>query len=166
MASAAVAASHYGNGTGFQSYLSYETKIFGININASSQHTFGPYDDLASVTAKLQSNTSSDPFGFGSLGKLSSSTNAIVQSVFTSARPPRALNRISMGVPLPFDKSSFSLSFVNLHDSAGTRSNIVTATLSFGLPYEASVFATAFADFGDKKNAVCSLACLCRSVAR
>ena len=152
LASMALAASHHGSGTGFQSYLSYETKILGININASSQRTFGPYDDLASVTSRLQAKTVSDPFGFGSLAKLNSSTNAIAQSLYTSARPPRSLDRISMGVPLPFDRSSFSVSFVNLNDSAGASSKILTASLSFGLPYEASIFATAFADFGDKKN--------------
>src|SRR5213079_1832644 len=78
VASFAIAGSHYGADTGLQSYLSYETKLFGINISASSQMTFGGYDDLASVTARLQPE-SVDPFDFQSLFDLSAAVNAITK---------------------------------------------------------------------------------------
>ena len=151
VASAAIAASHYGNGTGFQSYLSYETKILGIDISASSQMTFGTYNDLASVTSNLQ-QTSTDPFGIGSFQKLSSSINAAAASFLTSTQPPKALNRVSVGIPLPFDKASLSASFIQSNDALGTRSNIATATLSFALPHQASLFATGFTAIGGQKN--------------
>ena len=152
VASAAIAASHYGIDAGFQSYFSYETKILGIDISASSQMTFGTYNDLASVTANLQQNTSTDPFGISSYQKLSSSVNAAASSFFTSAQPPKALNRISAGVPLPFDKASLSASFIQSNDVTGNRSRTVTATLSFGLPHQASLFATAFTTVAGQKN--------------
>src|SRR5712675_1255692 len=71
VATMAAAASHYGSDTGFQSFLSYETKILGIYVSASSQMTFGGYDDLASVTARLQPNTATDPYDVSSYLDLS-----------------------------------------------------------------------------------------------
>lgn len=152
VASLALAASHYENSTGFQSYLSYETKILGINISASSQLAFGPYNDLASVTARLQPNTPANLYDISSLINLSSSVTAAAAQLYTSAQPPKAFNRISAGVPLPFDKASLSTSFIQTNDAAGNRSSIVTATLSFGLPYETSVSATAFTTVAGTKN--------------
>jgi outer membrane usher protein len=152
VASAAIAASHYGNGMGFQSYLSYETKILSIDVSASSQMTFGPYNDLASVTANLQRATVVDPYNISSYLNLSSAVNAAAQSLITSAQPPKALNRISVGVPLPFDKASLSASFIQSNDATGIRSSTVTATLSFGLPHQASLFATAFTTVEGQKN--------------
>ena len=54
VASGALAASDYGGKLGLQSYVAYETGIWGLTVQLSSQRTFGPYDDLASVTARLQ----------------------------------------------------------------------------------------------------------------
>jgi outer membrane usher protein len=151
VASVAAAASHYGTGTGFQSYLSYETKILGVNISASSQMTFGPYDDLASVTARLLQSTSTDPYNISSYIGLSTQVNAINTPLFTSARAPKALNRISIGAPLPFSKANLGGSFIQTTDAAGINSDIVTATLSVGFS-DAAVFATAFTTVGGKKN--------------
>ena len=151
VASMAIAASHSGTDTGFQSYLAYETKIFGINLSASSQLTFGGYNDLASVTARLQKNAPTDPFGIRSYLDHSSSANAVAASLYTSSQPPKALNRVSIGVPL-FEKASLSASFIQSYDAVGTRSNIVTATLSVGLPREMSLFATAFTNVSGEKN--------------
>jgi len=154
VATAAIAASHYGTSTGFQSYLAYETKIWGINISASSQLTFGSYNDLASVTAQLQPNTliQTDPLGINSYINSSSSAISAASSLFTSAQPPRVQNNISAGVPLPFAKASLSASFIQLNDAADNRSSIVSATLSLPLPHEASFFATAFTSVDGEKN--------------
>ena len=40
-----------------QGYVSYDTRLFGLNIHASSLRTFGNYNDLASATARMQSFT-------------------------------------------------------------------------------------------------------------
>jgi outer membrane usher protein len=151
VASFAVAASQYEKGTGFQTYLSYETKLLGINISASSQLTFGAYDDLASVTARLPSGPA-DPLGLGSLLDLSASVNAAASSLFTTARAPKALNRLSLGVPLPFDRASLSATFIQTTDAVGNRSSIASLTLTAGLPYETSFFATAFMTLAGEKN--------------
>ncbi len=151
--SAAVAASYYASRTGFQSYVSYETKLLGLSINASSQMTFGSYDDLASVTARLQQQAVlANPFDVSSAVDLSASvTQAINASVFTSARPPKAFNRISVSAPLPFARANLTGSFVESIDAAGVRSDILSATLSGGWR-DVSVFATAFTALSGVKN--------------
>ena len=152
VASLAGSASHYGGATGFQSYLSYETKIFGVSVSASSQMTFGTYDDLASVTAQLQQATLANPFDLTSFNDVAASVaNAASTSLYTTARAPKALNRISLGVPLPFNKANLSANFVQSIDAAGLRSDVVSATLSVGIG-EASVFATAFTTVSGEKN--------------
>jgi outer membrane usher protein len=153
VASVAFAASHYASHMGYQSYLAYETRLMGLYISASSQMTFGCYDDLASVTARQQLQTlTTNPFDVTSFVDLSASVaNAINASVFNSARPPKAFNRISVGAPLPFARANLTGSFVQTIDAAGLRSNIVSATLSAGWR-DAAIFATAFRDLSGAKN--------------
>lgn len=164
VAAVALAGSGSGSGTnrGMQTYASYETRLFDVSISASSQHTFGTYDDLASATARLQNIVTFNgglqnlnglfnylPGGVASL----SNSFAYVTGIYGSARAPVALDRITFSTPMPFDsRASLSASFVDLRDASGNRSNIVTASYSRSLPYNASIFTTVFHDFGTKKN--------------
>jgi outer membrane usher protein len=153
VATVAGAASRSGDGTGFQSYAAYETKLFGISINASSQMTFGAYNDLASVTARIDPSAITDPYDIGSLIDLSSSVQkaAANQALFTSAQPPKMMNRISFGVPLPFYNANVSAGFTQTRDAADVRSDIANVTLSFPVG-RASFFATAFMTVSGQKN--------------
>jgi outer membrane usher protein len=153
VASAAVGASYYRSHMGYQSYLAYETRLLGLSVSASSQMTFGSYDDLASVTARLQQqNVLTNPFDVSSFVDLAASvTQAINSSVFISARPPKAFNRISVGAPLPFARANLTGSFVQSVDAAGVRSDILSATLSGGWR-DVSLFATAFTAVSGVKN--------------
>ena len=73
--------------------------------------------------------------------------------IYLNARTPRALDRVTISAPLWFDiKSSVSASFLHLVDAAGARSDILTASWSRSLPHNASVYATAFQDFGTNRN--------------
>lgn len=162
VASAAVSTSAGFGSTGLQTYFSYETRLLGFNLNVSSQHTFGAYDDLASATARLQDfpvgNLQSvyGLFNFlpsGSFSSLPGINTTKFLSIYTNARPPRALDRITVSAPLPFDaRSSVSTSFVHLLDASGNLSNILTASYSRSLPHNASLYATVFRDFGTNKN--------------
>src|SRR5438270_8725388 len=67
VATVAISGSRFGGSTGFQSYFSYETKVLGVSVSGSSQMTFGNYDDLVSVTSRLQQNLSSDRFDIQSI---------------------------------------------------------------------------------------------------
>jgi outer membrane usher protein len=155
VASGALTASRYAGNFGLQSYLAYETSVLGVSIQLSSQHTFGSYDDLASATARLQSSLLADTQTV--LAGLSFANpilpfSAATGSLWTSARAPKALDRISIGLPLPFDLSTLSASFIHLNDASGRLSNILSASWSHELPYRATAFATAFKDISDRKN--------------
>ncbi|WP_050043850.1 fimbria/pilus outer membrane usher protein [Bradyrhizobium sp. LTSPM299] len=163
VAGAALSASTGNGNSGLQTYFFYETRLFGLSISASSQHTFGSYEDLASTTARLSIYTLNplqnysgffnylSPSYFAALP--ASSTAAANAAIYTSARPPLALDRITFSPPLPLDeKTNVSASFIHLLDCSGTLSNIATATVTRSLPFNASAFATIFRDFGTTKN--------------
>ena len=160
VAAAAISGSNGGGGTGVQAYVSYETRLLGIDISASSQRTFGTYDDLASATSRLQTIEAAGLpnlnglFAYIPLTALpSSSSFAYAAGIYTSARAPIALDRITFSRPMPFDaKASLGASFVHLQDAAGNLSDIVTASYSRSLPYNASIFATVFRDLGTNKS--------------
>jgi outer membrane usher protein len=152
VATLAGAASRASTGTGFQSYAAYETKVFGVSINASSQMTFGAYNDLASVTARLDQGASNDPYDFGSLANLSASVQTAAKKVlFTTAEPPKMMNRVSLGVPLPFYNVNLSAGFTNSLDAGNVRSDIANVTISFPVG-RASFFGTAFTTVSGEKN--------------
>src|SRR5262249_59688525 len=73
-------------------------------------------------------------------------------SLWLSARPAKALDRISIGLPLPFDLSSLSLSYIHLDDASGRVSNILSGSWSYGLGFGATAFATAYADLTDRRK--------------
>jgi outer membrane usher protein len=153
---AAVSASTGFGTTGLQAYLSYETRLFGLSINASSQRTFGTYDDLASATARLQDVSLSalqNVYGLFSYLPPSAISAMNLSPIYVNARPPRALDRITVSAPLSFDmKASVSTSFVHMLDASGNLSNILTGSYSRSLPYNASLYATVFHDFGTNRN--------------
>src|SRR5262249_42941067 len=73
-------------------------------------------------------------------------------SVWVTARPPKALDRVSIGLPLPFDVSTLSASFIHLDDASGRISNVLSASWSRAFGYNITAFATAYADIKDRKN--------------
>ena len=155
VASAAVAASTMSGREGIQAYAAYETRIFGLNINVSSQRTFASYNDLASATARLQGFAPAPVPGiFGILTYVPYiSTGAQNLSIFNDYQPPRAVDRFSIGASVPFDHdANWNLSFVHQLDSANNLSKILSASYSRPLPFQASLFTTVFRDFGTDKN--------------
>lgn len=155
IASGAIAASRSREGSGLQTYLSYETRFLGMNLQATSQRTFGAYDDLASITAHLRVASSLTP-------QISPGIINIIQPVtvfgggqtfYTEARPPRAVERISVSAPLPLDpRSSITLSFMRLEDNRSKISNIASMTYSRSFAMGMSLFASAFYDFNNDRS--------------
>ncbi|MGO4870148.1 MAG: fimbria/pilus outer membrane usher protein [Roseiarcus sp.] len=138
VASAALAVSDYSGSKGLQGSASYQAQLFGLMMNASSQRTFGNYNDLVSATARLQ------PLPAG----------VLAAAMFADALPPKALDTVTISAPLPFDpKSSFSANFIHSRAASGELSEIVSASYSRSLPFNASVFATVFHDCGTNRNA-------------
>ena len=106
-------------------HLSYATRFSAVRVNVGTTRTFGYYNDLASTVRHYD------------------------------CRDRRAGAARSIGSPsacrLPFGRnSSVSASFVHAEDGEGVQSDIVSASWSRALSSAASIFATAFADFGDE----------------
>lgn len=155
VADVAVAGSTSSGSSGLQTYLSYETRLFGLNVHASSQRTFASYNDLASATTRLQ-NLGTLPVSFldGFLTFLPYlPTNARFAPIYNNVLPPREIDQFSIGALVPFDKKAgWNLSYLRELDAVGHLSNIFSASYSRSLPYNASLFATVFSDFGSNKN--------------
>ncbi len=132
--SAAASGSWYQGRPGLQTYLSYETKIWGISLSGSSTRTFISYNDVASVTAPVINalSTLNDPVSTGSI-------------------PPKAIDRVTAGFRLP-DHSSLGLSFVHLLPASGLASNLVSVAWSRAAFAQSQVFVTAFADLSNRQN--------------
>jgi outer membrane usher protein len=152
----ALSASRFAGASGLQGYLAYEFGILGLGVQVSSQRTFRAYDDLASATARLQAGIPADTQSV--LAGLSFSNPSLpfgaaqATPLWLAARPAKALDRISIALPLPFDLSTISASFIHLNDASGRVSNILSASWSRSFAYNVTAFATAFKDISDTRN--------------
>jgi outer membrane usher protein len=142
--SLAASASRFDNAFGFQSYVAFDTQIMGFNVHASSQRTFGAYNDLASVTARYMPILGSYPG--------SASINPSGLPYANSSLPPIFLDTISMGVPLPFDKSSLSVSYIHLGRDKSKPSEIINISYSRPFFADSSIYLTAFSDLNERTN--------------
>jgi outer membrane usher protein len=145
-ASLAASSSTHANQTGFQVYASYEASLLGFSINAALQRTFGPYEDLASITARAPERAG----GRSSFAGLSFISPYELLPLFSSARPPKALYRVSGGFPLPYGDSTVSASYIHLDNGEFGRSNLVSASWARTFGGAGTVSATAFADLADR----------------
>jgi outer membrane usher protein len=135
--SLAASGSTYSSQNGIQAYAAFETKFWGMSLNASSTRTFSTsYNDLASITAPT-------------LTLINTLTATAVIPAATS--PPKALDRVSLGMRLP-DRSSLGLSFVHLEPAASRASNLVSVAWSRPIFENSQLFVTAFSDVSDKKS--------------
>ncbi|MDX8528510.1 fimbria/pilus outer membrane usher protein [Mesorhizobium sp. MSK_1335] len=139
VASFALSASHGDTGNGAQAYASYEMRLGSLSINASSQMTFGHYDDLASATDRFRERTGAD-HAFFNLLDFDTKTDGSAQS----GRPQKMVNSVSFGMPLSSGNDSIGASYIDLTSATGESSRIITAsysrTLSFGY-FNATAFA-------------------------
>jgi outer membrane usher protein len=133
VASLAVAGSRAGERTGGLFSASLEMTYGVLSLYARTQRTLGDYEDIASMTAPL----------------LDPKFNAFS---FFNARVPKALDQVSLGAPLPFDRSTINLSFTQIESALGDRNRIVGLSYSRGIFQNSTVYATAFKDLDDKKS--------------
>ena len=137
---AALSASHRGRADGLQAFIDYSVQIGVFTLDASVQRAFRTFEDLAAVTAMSSPQASvAQALAAGSLS--------------FDVRPPRSLDRLSVGVPLPFDLGSASATVIDLVADDRTRSRIVSLSLSRPLPYDAAFFATAYVDVAQRNSA-------------
>jgi outer membrane usher protein len=142
--SLAASGSRFADTPGLQSYAAFDTQFGVVNIHLSSLQTFGSYNDLASVTARDVPALIAYP-GLSSIG-------TYAPSLLTSVRPPKSLDTISIGFPLPFGKSGLNLAYLHQVLDDGTRSDIINVSYSRSLFGGASISLTAFSDISNRNN--------------
>ena len=122
---AASGAASLADGTsGFLVFGSWEGHIGDFGVSASTTRTFGGFADLAAETAVPVAGKSAAGF-------------------------PRALDQLSINYNLRQWKAGVGLSFIHRLTSDGERSLLLSAGYSQSLPYDISLFASAYADLGD-----------------
>src|SRR5262249_29644408 len=139
--SVAASASRFDERFGFQGYAALDTQLWGVTVHAGSQRTFGAYNDLSGAISRYL------PMQASILNTFLHATTRV------SARPARALDTVSVGMPLPFDKSSINVSFIHLELYDRKRSEILNVSYSRPMIWYATFHVTAFTDLADRKNA-------------
>lgn len=137
LVSGAGSASYTDGGFGGLAFGSIQTRVGDVSISASAMRTFGTYNDIASVTAQS--------------ALLSSSLNTLGYPS-TSALPARAVDRLSVGTPLPFAEGTLNFSYIRNLAADGSSDHILTAGYSRQIFGSATLYANGWADIGDSKN--------------
>jgi outer membrane usher protein len=128
------AASRFRGSIGFQAAASVELELRrGVHLYARTQRSFGEYHDIASITF--------DPAPFRS------------DPTVITARPLRTLNQLSLSFPLPFDPTTFSLSYTEVESVDDERSRIVGISLNRPFGVGSTFFANAAVDLDDTDSA-------------
>ncbi len=128
--SLAGAVSAFDGDTGFLIAASLDMAPFDDwRLFLRSQRSFGAYQDLASVTADIDDD----------------------DLRLFSARPPKALDQLSLAIPLAFDSSSLNLSFTHIEDE-DDESKIVSLSYDRPLFAQSTLFASAYADLDDSDD--------------
>lgn len=132
---------------GGQSYVSFETQLWGIAFMAASQRTFGAYRDLASISGA--------PFagpvnGFGDYVGSAASAALIGSGWERTLLPPRALDRVSVGLPIPALGGAASVGFAHVKPVLGRANRLVNASYTRPLWSGGSFYATFYTDLADR----------------
>ncbi|OAE38883.1 fimbrial assembly protein [Brucella intermedia] len=130
-ASIAAAGSYSDGQTGSLLNASIELSYKDWTLYGRVQRAFGDYQDIASISAEPSFDNNGLPT--------------------FSAGVPRALDQVSVGVPMPLDMSSLNLSYTHLTDADGERSSIVGLSYSQQVFKRSTIYATAFTDL-DKND--------------
>lgn len=139
---AALAGSRHANRTGVLAQLGWEKNFGFFFLGLNTQRSFGRFEDVASVTARTAPTGLSPTLiaaGFAPVAR--------------SPSVPKAMDRVSLGVPIEKLKASFSASFVNLERDGGEKSRLVALSYSQSVLEDVNAFATAFTDLKDRNQA-------------
>ncbi|RVN87727.1 fimbria/pilus outer membrane usher protein [Sinorhizobium meliloti] len=131
--SLAGAASSFEGQTGFQVAASIELELWNLHFFARTQRTFDDYHDIASATFDPKPPLTPD-------------------FDFVSAAPPRALDQVSVSVPLTFDPTTLNFSYTQFETVKDERSRIIGFSLNRPFGKAGSIFATAFTDLDHKDS--------------
>jgi outer membrane usher protein len=134
-------ASSYEEDLGALAHASFETRLLGLYLRASAQRTFADYFDLATTTAR----DDTDRFLLGLAAGVPFSRSL-------SGRTPIELDTVSVGMPLGFDASNLSLSFIHLQTYERDTSNLFNVAYTRPFFLGGSAYISAFTDLDDSRN--------------
>lgn len=140
--SAAASASTSDKGEGFQLYGSFETTIGPATLNLRSQHAFGDYEDLASRTTRPTAQT------LNGTAFIADKNGALY-----NVAPPRSVDAATVSLPIAYDHSSISATYLRYELEDEKPYELVTATYTRPLMRDASMFASGFVDLNDTASA-------------
>jgi outer membrane usher protein len=135
-------ASAYEGDWGALAHASFETRLLGLYLRASAQRTFQGYFDLATTTAR----SDTDRFLLGLAA-------GVPFSRTLSGRTPIELDTVSIGMPLKFDASNLSFSFIHLETYERDTSNLLNVAYTRPFFLGGSAYVSAFTDLNDGRNA-------------
>lgn len=124
---------------------SFETKLGPLSLSLGSQRTVGRFEDLVSVTARMNNHPYDitrlriEDLKFDAAGFLD-------KGAALASRVPKAMDRITIGIPVTALQGSLGLSFVNLKTAQSERSRILNATWSQMIGEAGSLTISAFTD--------------------
>jgi outer membrane usher protein len=107
--------SYHDGELGQQVSLGIEKQLWGVLLRARVQRSFDSFQDIASVTADDHDFDRED-------------------TLFGSSAPPKALDQISVSLPLMFDKSNLNFSYTNAETVEGRKQQLL------GISYSRQVF--------------------------
>ncbi len=144
-------ASRYGGRSGFQIYAGFETRVGAFSLSASTTRTFASYADLAMVTTRAANEIAqlqaSDPWSF-----LDNPLSLASAAVARDPRPPRALDRVTIALPGPFDRSSLGLSYVHAERIGQPRSHLVNGSYTQMLRGSTALSLNTYMDLGPRRD--------------
>ncbi|MFC7396923.1 fimbria/pilus outer membrane usher protein [Chelatococcus sp. GCM10030263] len=129
--SAALAGSRYRDQWGGQLSAAIEFALFGLRVYANSQRTFGHYEDIASVTARI-----------GRIGDF----------IFplASSKPPQALDQLSISIPLGDNASYFNVNYGRIRYPGDQHYRIVGASYSRAVAWRGTLTINGYKDLDNK----------------
>ncbi len=145
-------ASHYEGRFGFMTHIGIDTEIFGISLQASSDRTFGIFEDVASVTARpTRRGLDANDFDLKNLD-LTVTGSVSGSDPYAALRPPRASDRVSMTVPVTRFRATASLGYLHLEKLRGEHTHIVTGSLAKLVGARASISVNGYMDIAKREN--------------
>lgn len=135
LASAAASASAHSGTFGSQVYLAMEFQLGAIGGRLSTQRTMGKFADLGTVTA-ARSLIDTDSFLLRSF-----------------ARPPLAIDQLSLNLPALWDDTRLGLNLTHLKRDGENPNIILSAVYGRRIYNDVSLLSTAFIDLGPQGGA-------------
>lgn len=140
--SAAGAGSWHNSKAGALLHASWQIGLRGVFVGASTQRTLGTFEDVASVTARNIPTRLSDNLADSGFYQLQ-----------RSPRVARAVDRVTLGIPIERLNASLALSFVNIERADRDRSHLVNITYSQTIARKYNAFVNAYGDLAAKREA-------------